>query len=331
MLSFISRKQRSVIGNAIFKERDKMEFKMNYGVWPTMITLFNKDGSLDLDANKEFANRLIEMGSGGIFAVCQSSEMFFLNIEEKLALAKAVKEVTDGRASLVISGHTADTLDEQIADMKKMAEVGADALVLVTNRLASVNEGFDVFTKNTQAILDAIPNVMFGLYECPYPELRLLTDEEIEWCAKTGRIRFLKDVSCNEEVESRRIKIVEGSPLKLYNANTQTLLHSLREGYDGYNGVMGNFHIDIYKWLYENINDDRAVEVQAWLTKTCELEKTLYPTIVKYYLQLKGYNVDVFTRSKDVTLLTDSIKEQVCLLLKEEVALRLKLGLKLAQ
>lgn len=304
-----------------------MEFKMNYGVWPTMITIFDKDGALDVAANKIVAKRLIEMGSDGIFAVCQSSEMFFLNIEEKMTLAKAVKETVGNTASLVVSGHTADTLEEQISDMKKMTEVGADALVLVTNRLAGIEDGFETFKKNTQAILDAIPDVVFGLYECPYPFLRLLSDEEVDWCANNGRIRFLKDVSCNEDIESKRVEIVKGTVLKLYNANTQTLLHSLKIGYNGYNGVMGNFHIDIYKWLYNNMHDARAEKVQKWLFGVSEIEKTGYPTIVKYYLQLKGYDVDIYTRSKSIDLLTGAVKDDVCKLMREEVELRLELGL----
>lgn len=304
-----------------------MNFEMNYGVWPTMITIFDKYGKLDIEANEIVAKRLIQMGCDGIFAVCQSSEMFFLNIEEKVLLAKTIKKIVGNKVSLVVSGHTADTLEEQIADMKKMSEIGADALVLVTNRLAGINDSFEIFKKNTQAILDAIPDVVFGLYECPYPFLRLLSDEEVDWCAKSGRIKFLKDVSCNKDVESMRAQIVKGTTLRLYNANTQTLLHSLRVGYNGYNGVMGNFHIDIYKWLYNNIHDEKAEKIQKWLSDASKIEKNGYPTSVKYYLQLKGYDVDIYTKSKSIDLLTDVVKDDVCKLMQKEVALRLELGL----
>jgi dihydrodipicolinate synthase/N-acetylneuraminate lyase len=34
------------------------------------------------------------------------------------------------------------------------------------------------------------------------------------------------------------------------------VLDSLIAGYDGYNGVMANFHIDIYKWLYLHYAED---------------------------------------------------------------------------
>ena len=40
--------------------------------------------------------------------------------------------------------------------------------------------------------------------------------------------------------------------MKLYNANTATLLESMREGAAGYSGVMANFHPELYVWLTEN-------------------------------------------------------------------------------
>jgi len=292
-----------------------------------MIALFDQEGRLDIDANKVVAKRLIDMGCDGIFAVCQSSEMFYLSIDEKAALAKAVKEAISGRISLVISGHTASDPKEQITDMQRLAEVGADALVLVTNRVATRNDGFETFKANTQRILDAVPDAKFGFYECPYPFLRLLSDDELKWCADTGRIYFLKDVSCNEEIQTRRAKAAEGSGMALYNANTQTMLHSLKAGYAGYNGVMGNFHIDIYKWLYTHSDDPRADMVQKWLTEQSMIEQHAYPIIAKYYLQLKGYMVETVTRSKPMSMFGEEEMQRVIALESAEVQMRRTLGL----
>lgn len=304
-----------------------MNGNINPGVWPTMIALFDKDGRLDIDANKAVAKRLIDMGCDGIFAVCQSSEMFYLSIDEKVALAKAVKETIGERISLVISGHTASEPEEQIADMERLAEVGADALVLVTNRVATNDDGFETFKANTRSILDAVPDAKFGFYECPYPFLRLLSDDELKWCADTGRIYFLKDVSCNEKIQTRRAKIVEGTKMSLYNANTETILHSLKAGYVGYNGVMGNFHIDIYEWLYTHIDDPRADMVQGWLTEQSMIERHAYPIIAKYYLQLKGYAVETVTRSKPMSMFGEDEMQRVIALESAEAEMRRMLGL----
>ena len=304
-----------------------MSFEINNGVWPTLITAFTPDGDLDIAANRAIVRRALDMGANGVFAVCQSSEMFFLSMDEKLALAEIAIEETAGRASVVVSGHTADTIDVQLAEISELVRLKPDAYVLVTNRLDKNNEGFDVFTGNLKRILDAFPDVAFGLYECPFPKRRLLSDEELKWCCDSGRILFLKDVSCNAEIEARRAKIARGSTLKLFNANTETLLASLHSGYDGYNGVMGNMHIDIYRWLYTHPDHELAETVQKWLTEKSLLEVPAYPMIAKYYLQLKGYPVSIYTRSKDMSLLDGIQEKRAAELIDSEMQMRIMLGL----
>ena len=304
-----------------------MSYGINNGVWPTLITAFTSDGKLDIAANRIILKRALDMGASGVFAVCQSSEMFFLSMDEKITLAKIAIEEATGRASVVISGHTADTIDDQLEEISELVRLKPDVYVLVTNRLDKNNEGFDVFISNLKRILDTFPDVAFGLYECPFPNLRLLSNEELKWCCDSGRIIFLKDVSCNAAIEAGRAKIVKGSALKLFNANTETLLASLHNGYNGYNGVMGNLHIDIYRWLYANPDHELAQMVQEWLTEKSHLEIPAYPMVAKYYLQLKGYPISSYTRSKDMSLLDRIQERRVANLIDSEAQMRTILGL----
>ena len=304
-----------------------MSFEIKNGVWPTLITAFTPDGKLDIPANRAIIRRALDMGASGVFAVCQSSEMFFLSMHEKVALAEIAIEETTGKASVAVSGHTADTIDGQLAEISELACLKPDVYVLVTNRLDINNEGHDVFIGNLKRILDTFPDVTFGLYECPFPKLRLLSDKELKWCCDSGRIIFLKDVSCNAEIEAGRAAIAKGSALKLFNANTETLLASLHSGYQGYNGVMGNMHIDIYRWLYHHPDHELAKTVQEWLTEKALIERPAYPMVAKYYLHLKGYPVSIYTRSKDMSLLDEIQEKRVAELIDSEKQMRTILGL----
>lgn len=273
--------------------------KFNYtGVWPTMITAFDKEGEIDYAGNAAITSYLIDKGSDGLFAVCQSSEMFFLSLEEKVALATCVVKAAGGRVPVIASGHTSDEIDDQIKELKAISETGVDAVVLVSNRLAKENEGSEVFLDNLKKILDALPHVQFGIYECPYPYRRLLTHEELKWCATSNRIVFLKDVSCDVSIEKRRVEIVKGTGLKLFNANTKTLMDSLLMGYHGYNGVMGNFHIDFYKWLFLNYKDqpEKARALQLELTEKGNIEKFAYPINAKYHMIEHGVPMTLYSR-----------------------------------
>ena len=51
------------------------------GVWPVMITPFTEDNRIDYAAVEKIIEWYDKEGVTGIFAVCQSSEMFYLNKE----------------------------------------------------------------------------------------------------------------------------------------------------------------------------------------------------------------------------------------------------------
>src|SRR5690606_27269219 len=149
-------------------------------------------------------------GCDGLFAVCQSSEMFYLTLEEKVELAECVVKAAKGRVPVIASGHTSDSIEDQIRELTAISKTGVDAVILVSNRLAKIDEGSDVLIRNLQTIIDALPeDTMFGVYECPYPYRRLLTNEELKYCIDTKRFIFLKDVSCDIDIERERVKVVK--------------------------------------------------------------------------------------------------------------------------
>lgn len=294
-----------------------------------MITPFTDDNKIDFKAVKNLTEWFIAKGCSGIFAVCQSSEMFFLNEQEKLDLAKAVKDAAAGRVKVIASGHTAGAIAKQVDDLGKMAETGVDAVVMVSNRLAKQDESESVLRENFELILRQLPDVTFGMYECPYPYLRLLSTEFLKDCAEKKKLVFLKDVSCSISIEKERVRAVAGTELSLFNANTATLLDSLIAGYDGYNGVMANFHIDIYKWMYTHFKTEPelAGEVSDFLTVTAVCEARAYPVNAKYHLNLTDVPMSIHTRSRDKSILNENARLEVESLIRMEAGMRKKLGL----
>jgi 4-hydroxy-tetrahydrodipicolinate synthase len=124
-----------------------------------------------------------------------------------------------------------------------MAQTGIDALVLVTNHLDPRNEGSEVFYATLNTLLDTLPaSLPLGLYECPAPYRRLLTDDEFTWCANSGRFVVLKDVSCDLPTVERRVKLAQGTPLNVINANAAIAWPAILAGSQGFSGVFTNFH-----------------------------------------------------------------------------------------
>ncbi len=284
------------------------------GVWPTMITPYTADGSIDYENLQKMIDWYIENKVQGLFAVCQSSEMFFLSLEERVEIARFVKKYTNGRVPVIASGHISDKLEDQINELVMMAETGVDAVILISNRLAAQDESDTVFINNLEKILEALPKDMpLGFYECPYPYKRLISPEIIEYCLKTDRFYFIKDTSCDVDNIKEKMELIKGSHLKLYNANSATLLDTLPLGIAGYCGVMANFHPALYDWLLNNWQKEpqKSKELMNFLSLASQIERQLYPVNAKYNFSLEGIPISYATRSKDASLFTPANKLEV--------------------
>ena len=285
------------------------------GIWPVMLTPFTEEGTVDYEALDCLTEWYIGKKVNGLFSVCQSSEMFCLTLEERRRIAERVVKRSGGRIPVIASGHISDSLDDQVEELKVMAGTGIDALTLLTNRFAKRDEGDEIWIENARRVLKELPaDMKLGLYECPYPYKRVLSEKIIQWCVAQGNFYFLKDTSCDMENIRMKLRLLQNTDLKLYNANTATLLESLRDGADGYCGVMANMHPELYRILYENRNEAYAEDLSGFLTISALIEKQLYPVNAKYYLSMAGVPIQLKSRMKDADQFTDTFKSEVRML-----------------
>ncbi|SNY92713.1 4-hydroxy-tetrahydrodipicolinate synthase [Cohaesibacter sp. ES.047] len=272
-------------------DKDNAALEHHSGVWPVMLTPFTDTLEIDWKSLEKLIDWYIDCGVHGLFANCQSSEMFFLSEEESLKLTKFVVDHANGRVPVVASGHTASSPSHQAEQLQAQAETGVDSVIMISNRLATADESGEVFLRRLQDMTAQIPEkVGVGLYECPYPYKRLLPDEAVKWCAQSGRYTFIKDTCCDPEMLKRRAKLVEGSELHIANANAQTVLESLKAGCHGYSGVMANFHPQLWVWLLENwkTEPEKAETLSQYLTSAAMLEALDYPVCAKSYQKSIG-------------------------------------------
>lgn len=282
----------------------------------TMITPYKKDGSIDYETALRYVDWYYENGLDGIFAVCQSSEIFYLSLEERVELnrivykrAKELEQKGNRKFVVVSSGHVSDSFEEQAKELNAIYESGTDALILITNRLDPDNQGDDVFIANAERLIKELPKeAKLGLYECPYPYKRLVTPKILDWCLKTGRFYYMKDTCCDAELIKERSAQLKGSDFKLLNANCQTLLESMRNGADGYCGIMCNFHPALYSWLGKNYDKEpqKADLVQSVIGTFGFTEVGLpYPLTAKYHMNLCGIPTENIARNRKSEELTD--------------------------
>ena len=297
------------------------------GMWPVMITPFARDGTIDYHALGEMIEWYIDGGSKGLFATCQSSEMFYLSLAERIQMTSFIKAQVRNRIPVIASGHISYGIEDQIEELRAIAETGVDAVILISNRLAKEDESDTILLENLKTIVKELPEGLpLGFYECPYPYKRVLSSEVIRYCVESGRFYFLKDTSCDMKNIKEKLELIKGSRMKLYNANTATLLESLKAGASGYSGVMANYHPKLYSWLLKNwANETEKAEIlQDILTMCSFIELKNYPLSAKYYLGEEGISIDYITRknTRDSISATETLELQQLKKLSEELLKR---------
>ncbi|MFP4890201.1 dihydrodipicolinate synthase family protein [Paraburkholderia sp. EG304] len=272
------------------------------GIVPVMLTPFDDAGTIDYAGLERLIEWYLAHGSDALFAVAQSSEMQFLSLAERAALGRFVVERVAGRVPVVVSGHISDDPDAQAEELNAAAATGADGIVLVTNRLDPRREGTEAFSANLHRLMSRLPSdIPLGLYECPAPYRRLLSDDELKMCIDTGRFVMLKDVSCDLDTVKRRVALAKGSPMKILNANAAIAWDAMKAGSAGFNGVFTNFHPDLYNWLRNRADENPALaqELSIFLVLAAVSEALGYPALAKMYHQRIGTFQSIRCRAID--------------------------------
>lgn len=302
------------------------------GVIPVMLTPFTADGAIDYVSLTKLTEWYINNGADCLFATCQSSEILKLSLEERVALTQHVVDVVDGRVPVLASGHISDSLEDQAEELTAIHNTGADVVILITNRLDRENQGGETLIRNFEALLPMLPeDITLGLYECPAPFRRLLTDDEIRYFADVPNMRVLKDVSCDLATVKRRLKICEGSQFSIVNANAAIALEAMQAGSNGFCGVFNNIHPDLYAWLLRHChsNDPMVTELATFLATSAAAEAFGYPNIAKLMHYKEGRFATYQSRAIDGDIKDKfwAVEELLDHIIKGNEIFRNKLGL----
>src|SRR3954464_11467989 len=282
---------------------------------PVMLTPFKENGEIDFDGLTRLTELYIQAGAKGLFANCQSSEMFDLSDEERLLIVKHTLKVTDGRVPVVAVGNFGTTIAEQADFVHKIYDTGVKAVIIVTSLIAEEHENNEVFEEKIFELFHLTAKIPLGFYECPQPYKRLLSAEQLRKFVATGRIIYHKDTCLDIEMVKDKLKVTDGiDTFGLYDAYAVNAVASLKAGAAGLSCIQGNFFPALIVWLCDHFNDMNANgsvnKMQEFLTSHMEVIHYAYPVVAKYYLQKRGINISTFSRTNTESF-TSEVKDKV--------------------
>ncbi len=252
------------------------------GVITAMVTPFAADGSLDLEAARRLARRLVREGSHGIVVAGTTGESPTLSDSEKLELLAAVLDEVGDEATVICGTGSNDT--RHSAELTRAAcRAGAHAVLVVTPYYNKPNRAG--LRAHFEAVAEAAGAAPVILYNIPS---RVVLNLEPDFLAELGAA--IPNVVAVKQANNDDLAPIEG--LDLLAGNDEIFLRCLELG--GTGGVLVASHIvgPQMREIYEAVAAgelERAREIDRDLAPTYRaLTVTSNPIPVKAALEMLG-------------------------------------------
>lgn len=288
---------------------------------PVMLTPFRENGEIDLDGLTQITELYLKAGARGLFANCQSSEMFQLSNEERLQIVRHTLKIADGRVPVVAVGNFGQTIADQADFIQKIYDTGVKAVIIVTGLIAGEDESDEVFEERIFELFDLTGNIPLGFYECPEPYKRVLTAQQLGKFVDTGRVIYHKDTCLDIDMIKEKLNVTkDATAFGLYDAYAVNAVASLKAGAKGLSCIQGNFFPELIVWVCDHFNDadsvDQVNRVQQFLVDHMDVIHYAYPVVAKYFLQKRGIPISTFSRTH-TDAFTPEVKNKVDCLFNE--------------
>ena len=181
------------------------------GIYSLMLTPYFEDRSIDYKTYEEYTEWQVSQGVAHLFAVCGSSEMTLLTLEERLKLAElTVKH--KGDTTVVATANLEATKEENLEEIKKMEQTGVDGIVLTTKGYGDDEETLVSYIKE----LASSTELPVFMYEFPGFQPHLISGKTSGELTKDGLIWGIKDTTC-------RLDMIQD---KIDNKNDSTIIQA---------------------------------------------------------------------------------------------------------
>ncbi len=224
-----------------------------------MVTPFDRDGALDVEAGRRVAAHLVDNGLDALVLAGTTGESPTTTVDEKLSLLKAVKEEVGDRCRLIAGAGTNDTA-ASIDLARASAEAGADALLVVTPYYSKPSQ--EGLYQHFKAVAGAT-DLPIMLYDIPPRSSIPIEAETIRRLAELPTIRAVKDAKGNM---AESAPLMRETGLAWYSGDDPLNVPWLSIGASGFVSVVGHAAPQALRELYTSFEEGdlaRAREINA--------------------------------------------------------------------
>jgi len=261
------------------------------GIFPPVVTPFNRGGDVDEGRFRENLRKYAGVGLGGIVVTGSTGEAPYLTERERLRLVELAREVVRPPEVMIV-GTGLEGTRETLRLSREVIARGADALLIVTPNYYKSKMDATALSAHYRALADGVRRPVL-IYSIPQFTGVHIDAATIGVLSRHPNIAGLKESSGNLAFVREVLRKVKPS-FRVLVGSVQIVLDSLRAGATG--AVLGqaNFAPELCVGVYEAFCQGRmkaARELQQRLLPLAQKISAPYGVAgVKAALDLSGYH-----------------------------------------
>lgn len=263
-----------------------MSYKKITGIIPAFISAFNEDGSLNLEATRLHAKRLVENGANSLYVGGSSGEMILLTKEERKAQLDAVLEAVPSDFPIIAHIGCANPQDAfelaQYADKAGAAAISSVAPFFYKYDYREIKKYYEKLAASAE-----IPTIIYNIPSLSGVNFSMNQLSELLNIKNVEGMKF----TCSDYFLFERIRNMYPDKA-LYNGSDEMICAGLAMGADGGIGTTYNIMVSKFAELYRLFKENKiceALSIQHEINDViAELFK--YPLLpaVKYLVKACG-------------------------------------------
>ena len=260
------------------------------GIITAMVTPLSEDG-INEAATRKLVNKLINDGVHGLFVLGTNGEFYALSEAEKLALVEIVVDEATGRVP-VFAGSGGISTEEVIKVTNQFAELGVDAVSVITPYLIKLSDEELIQHYQTIALNTNLPMI---LYNIPANTQLSINESVFKELIQLPQIIGIKDRSGKLENIQLYLEMNDREDFSILIGSDSLILPALQMGVDGAvaatSNVLTKTDLGIYQAFLENKMERAQVLQESINDFRGILKLATVPSVLKHSLELIGFPV----------------------------------------
>ncbi|MBQ7542043.1 MAG: dihydrodipicolinate synthase family protein [Clostridia bacterium] len=262
----------------------KAEYQRFAGVYALMLTPYNDDLTVNYDVYAEYTEFQTATGVGHLFAVCGTSEMAELTLDEREKLAKTTVRYAGG-TPVVATANLEPSWFAQVDEVKRMSQTGVDGLIFVTKGMHDDPERQYTYLSE----LATHTELPLFLYEFPGIQPHKMEADVYKKLVDTGRFVGIKDTTSNMHDILEKIAVQGDS--NVLQANVPLLLEAWKKGARGVMATPTSCGAQLFQRMWDEFTAGDLAAAELTLQYINHLDNAIdsgFNASAKYLVQLQG-------------------------------------------